>query len=170
MTVPSDNLVTVKVEVSVPKSALKCSCGGREPRQTATALRAEEREITAAVCRVGTTGDDVEIRISGTALSLEGFGYPQEGYALNYHDSLTDIPPVPPDASVSNPLGYLRQPITYQANGDWTATLPDECDAVSNTTRKIVVWHHYENEFDSYVLVEVCDVTYARCGMLPTCS
>ena len=89
-------------------------------------------------------GPEIHIKLTGTSLNLDGFGYPADGQGLHFSGTLTVIPPTPGAASSSLPSAALTD-LGYNAGtGSWTLELNDVAGSATRT-RTVVIWHRYFN-------------------------
>ncbi len=116
------------------------------------------------------TNGIVRITLNGTALQLEGFGYPRGGGAMHYET----LPPViTPHPTASDGLSAVV-PFTVDPDvGTWSCTLLDSCSTGSTTPRDVVIWYRYESNYDVYWMIEVLPITIPDCDdtvNLPNCT
>jgi hypothetical protein len=109
----------------------------------------------------------VKVTLSGTALKIEGFGFPQQVFAVHYVERPDTIPAFP---NSSGTVGGIQEAnVVDTSNGNWDElTLVDICnDEIGDppqNLRTVVVWYRYENEFDIYWLLEVFTIEIPLCG------
>jgi hypothetical protein len=109
----------------------------------------------------------VRINLSGEAINLDGFGYPQTGVALHYPGAGPD--PVPFDPQPSNELGNNEGFDVDPGNGNWTCELLDSCSTTGPTTRTVVIWYQYEAGGNVHMLMDVFEIEIPRCGSISNC-
>ena len=120
------------------------------------------------VCRPSLGGFDVEIRMRGKAMRLEGFEFPQDGTGAQYPD-MPD--PVPFDPVASTDLGLSQDLGVDPTDGKWECTFTDQCED-DPKTRTIVLWFTYvnQNTGDEHRVIETFVVLIPACSGIPECA
>src|SRR5262245_4056937 len=108
----------------------------------------------------------IRIILTGDSINLEGFGYPDSGFAVHYETKPSPIPFYPDNSSgLSTAEEFHPDP----TNGTWNCFLLDGCDDALLLNRTIVIWFKYESAVDVHWLVEVFDIKIPICGDISNC-
>ena len=127
MSQDSDGKVKVTVEVDVPRSktGFQALWGGY------SVVTIKSITLPPHYCKVD-GGPEIQIKLVGAALNLQGYGFPADGIGLNFGGNLTEIPPLPGGATTNLPNAAQKQ-LDFNG-GTWEVILDDQCaDGRSNS-------------------------------------
>jgi len=160
MSQDSDGKVKVTVEVDVPRSktGFQALWGGY------SVVTIKSITLPPHYCKVD-GGPEIQIKLVGAALNLQGYGFPADGIGLNFGGNLTEIPPLPGGATTNLPNAAQKQ-LDFNG-GTWEVILDDQCADGATSPRTVVIWYRYENTAgDEVTTIDVCQFNIPDCDSI----
>jgi hypothetical protein len=126
--------------------------------------------LAANFCR-NAAGTEYRIRVSGRAVNLEGFGFPESGRMAIFDEGLDTLvaPIVPLDSSGTGPLGTL---FSIDGDGSWNVNSDYRTCQGTSHPLTVMVWFRYLNSTSEHMCIEGAELPSPTCAALaglPAC-